>query len=69
MKTLRKTILLIATLGFLGATTGCSLFKKKDEDNGLTRWNESVEKPSRWQKWQKWEAREADDMWRKFRDD
>ncbi len=68
MKTLRHTFLLLGTVAFLFTTTSCSLFKKKEEDDGLSRWNDDLEKPSRWQKWKKWENEKADNMWRKFRD-
>ena len=68
MKRLRNPMMLLAALGFLGARTSCSLFKKDDEDDGLTRWNDSVEKPSRFERWKRWEDGESDKMWRRFRD-
>ncbi len=68
MNILQKAILFLAALGCLGTLSSCSTFKKKDEDDGLTRWNESEGKPSRFARWKAWEKREADEMWQKFRD-
>ncbi len=71
MKTFRKSLLLLVTLGYLGALTGCAVFRKdkeEDEDDGLTRWNEGINEPSRWERWKKWENEKSEKMWRKFRD-
>jgi hypothetical protein len=71
MKTLRQSFFILAALAYLVATTGCSVFrkdKKEDEDDGLTRWNEGINEPSRWQRWKKWENEKSEKMWERFRD-